>query len=171
MHVRLIACLQQSQRATLTHGAVTELMTQSKKPKSPIVSAADGPSTTQKASKTAKRWDGRNGLGVYIESPETNPENKILEYDDDFVVITDKYPKARYVPMVLDKLRRTSALTTNKCTSSAHPAETGLLQSAPTPSSFHRPSLPRRSTKTRRPSQRTRRVRTPTSIWRLQRFR
>ncbi|KAI4628529.1 hypothetical protein J4E83_003079 [Alternaria metachromatica] len=69
-------------------------MTQSKKPKSPIVSAADGPSTTQKAAKTARRWDGRNGLGVYIESPETNPENKILEYDDDFVVITDKYPKA-----------------------------------------------------------------------------
>ncbi|KAI4932907.1 hypothetical protein J4E85_003310 [Alternaria conjuncta] len=74
--------------------AFTELMTQSKKPKSPIVSAADGPSTTQKSAKTAKRWDGRNGLGVYIESPETNPENKILEYDDDFVVITDKYPKA-----------------------------------------------------------------------------
>jgi aprataxin len=36
-------------------------------------------------------------LGVYIESPETNPENKVLEYDDDFVVITDKYPKARCV--------------------------------------------------------------------------
>jgi aprataxin len=72
-------------------------MTQSKKPKPPIVSAADGPEKTQKFAKTAKRWDGRNGLGVYIETPETNPENKVLEYDDDFVVITDKYPKARYV--------------------------------------------------------------------------
>jgi len=77
-------------------------MTQSKKSKQPIISAADGPNTTQKATKTAKRWDGRNGLGVYIESPETNPENKILEYDEDFVVITDKYPKARYVSMLLD---------------------------------------------------------------------
>ncbi|KAH6875816.1 HIT-like domain-containing protein [Alternaria rosae] len=74
--------------------AFTELMTQSKKPKPPIIPTADGPGTTQKAAKTAKRWDGRNGLGVYIESPETNPENKVLEYDDDFVVITDKYPKA-----------------------------------------------------------------------------
>ena len=102
MHVRLIARLLQSQPAALTHGAVTELMTQSKKPKQPIISAADGPGTTQKATKIAQRWDGRNGLGVYIETPETNPDNKILEYDDDFVVITDKYPKARYVPLVLD---------------------------------------------------------------------
>ncbi|CAN9256999.1 unnamed protein product [Alternaria alternata] len=74
--------------------AFTELMSQTKKPKPPTIPAADGPGLVEKATKTVKRWDPRNGLGVYIESPETNPENKVLEYDEDFVVITDKYPKA-----------------------------------------------------------------------------
>jgi aprataxin len=70
-------------------------MLQSKKPKPPTIPAADGSGATEKATKTARRWDPRDGLGVYIESPDKNPENKVLEYDDDFVVITDKYPKAR----------------------------------------------------------------------------
>lgn len=94
MHVRHTPCLP-THSATLTHGAVTELMSQTKKPKPPTIPAADGPGLVEKATKTVKRWDPRNGLGVYIESPETNPENKVLEYDEDFVVITDKYPKAR----------------------------------------------------------------------------
>jgi aprataxin len=72
-------------------------MSHSKKPKPPTISNADGLNTTEKTRKVAKRFDRRDGLGVYIESPETNPENKVLEYDDDFVVITDKYPKARCV--------------------------------------------------------------------------
>jgi aprataxin len=72
-------------------------MSHSKKPKTSTISNADGLNITEKARKVAKRFDPRDGLGVYIESPETNPENKVLEYDDDFVVITDKYPKARCV--------------------------------------------------------------------------
>ncbi|KAF2825691.1 HIT-like protein [Ophiobolus disseminans] len=40
------------------------------------------------------RIHGRDELGVYIHSPETNPEGRIVSYDDDFVVIRDKYPKA-----------------------------------------------------------------------------
>ena len=70
-------------------------MSHSKKPKAKPIPAADAPDTTQKA--TSKRWDPRDGLGLYIDKPETNPEGRILEYDDDFVVITDKYPKARCV--------------------------------------------------------------------------
>jgi len=54
------------------------------------------PSVLDKAKKMAKSFDPRNGLGVYIDHPETNPEGRVIEYDDDFVVINDKYPKARY---------------------------------------------------------------------------
>ena len=39
---------------------------------------------------------GRYGLGVYVEHPERNPEGRVVDYDEDFVVINDKYPKARY---------------------------------------------------------------------------
>ncbi|KAJ4290469.1 aprataxin-like protein [Kalmusia sp. IMI 367209] len=44
---------------------------------------------------SSKRFlDPRDGLLVYIEQPETNPEGRVVEYDDDFVVIRDKFPKA-----------------------------------------------------------------------------
>lgn len=72
-----------------THNAVTELMG-AKKPK-----PTPGPAETP--SKPVKRgFDARNGLGLYIEHPEKNPEGLVVEYDDDFVVINDKFPKARY---------------------------------------------------------------------------
>jgi aprataxin len=49
--------------------------------------------------KPVKRgFDARNGLSIYIEKPETNPEGLVVEYDDDFVVINDMFPKARYTP-------------------------------------------------------------------------
>ncbi|KAF1941490.1 HIT-like protein [Clathrospora elynae] len=80
------------QHETLTHGAVTELMSQSKRPKPTAVPAADAPSTLEKARKATRGLGLRSGLGTYIESPETNPA--VMEYDDDFVVINDKYPKA-----------------------------------------------------------------------------
>ena len=38
--------------------------------------------------------DPRDGLSIYIEHPEKNPEGRVVEYDDDFVVINDKYPKS-----------------------------------------------------------------------------
>lgn len=41
-------------------------------------------------------WDPRDGLGIYAERPEDNPEGRVVDYDDDFVVIRDKFPKARY---------------------------------------------------------------------------
>lgn len=49
------------------------------------------------ASSVSKRFDPRDGLGVYIEHPEKNPESRVVEYDDEFVVIWDKFPKARFV--------------------------------------------------------------------------
>lgn len=47
-----------------------------------------------KAKKAVGRLDPRNGLEVYIDHPEANPEGRVIEYDDDFVVINDKFPKA-----------------------------------------------------------------------------
>ncbi|KAF2873612.1 HIT-like domain-containing protein [Massariosphaeria phaeospora] len=41
-----------------------------------------------------KSRDPRDGLLEYIEKPETNPGGRVVEYDDDFVVIRDMYPKA-----------------------------------------------------------------------------
>lgn len=61
-----------------------------KKPK-PTTDPAKAPANSAKRS-----FDARNGLGVYIERPETNPEGLVVEYDDDFVVVNDKFPKARY---------------------------------------------------------------------------
>jgi aprataxin len=67
----------------------------SKKPK-PTAEDVEPTSTLEKAKNVVKGWDPRNGLGIYIEKPEENPEGRIVEYDDDFVVIRDKFPKARY---------------------------------------------------------------------------
>jgi aprataxin len=76
---------------------VAELMSTAKKVKlKPTAEDVEPSSTLEKAKNAIKGWDPRNGLGVYIEKPETNPEGRIIEYDDDFVVIRDKFPKARY---------------------------------------------------------------------------
>ncbi|KAH8725780.1 HIT-like domain-containing protein [Phaeosphaeriaceae sp. PMI808] len=64
--------------------AFAELMSTAKKPKPEL----------EKAKNILKGLDPRNGLGAYISAPETNPDGRIVEYDDDFVVIRDKYPKA-----------------------------------------------------------------------------
>ncbi|KAF2999694.1 aprataxin-like protein [Curvularia kusanoi] len=67
--------------------AFAELMS-AKKPK-PDTKPLEAPA------KPAKRgFDARSGLGIYIEHPEKNPEGLVVEYDDDFVVINDKFPKA-----------------------------------------------------------------------------
>jgi len=42
-------------------------------------------------------FDPRDGLTTYIKDAERNPEGRVVEYDDDFVVIKDKYPKARQI--------------------------------------------------------------------------
>ncbi|USP82028.1 hypothetical protein yc1106_09302 [Curvularia clavata] len=84
--------------------AFTELMSQSKKPKTPVP-ASDSPGMSKKVSTSSKGWDPRDGLGVYIDAPEKNPEGRVLEYDDDFVVITDKYPKASVHLLLIPRKR------------------------------------------------------------------
>jgi aprataxin len=100
----LVRYLHRRARPRVKLTAVAELMSASKKPKpepkaKPELTAEDvEPSSTLEKAKNALRgWDPRHGLGVYLDKPETNPEGRIVEYDDDFVVIRDKFPKARYV--------------------------------------------------------------------------
>lgn len=76
---------------SLTDDAVTELMSAAKKPK-PTPTP-----TLEKVKRFANSLDPRNGLGIYINHPEKNPEGRVVEYDDEFVVIRDKFPKARYI--------------------------------------------------------------------------
>ncbi|KAJ4320720.1 aprataxin-like protein [Neodidymelliopsis sp. IMI 364377] len=78
--------------------AFTELMS-AKKPK-PTAQPAEKP-----AKPSQRSFDARNGLGLYIEKPEANPEGLVVEYDDDFVVINDKFPKASN-PTFLAKIRK-----------------------------------------------------------------
>ncbi|KAF7122946.1 hypothetical protein CNMCM5793_001122 [Aspergillus hiratsukae] len=40
------------------------------------------------------RFGGRDGLGAYIEKPESYPSNVVVYYNDDFVVIHDMFPKS-----------------------------------------------------------------------------
>jgi aprataxin len=65
------------------------------KSKSPPIPAEDAPNSS--SSLKNNPFNARDGLGIYIEHPELNPEGRVVEYDDDFVVINDKYPKARSV--------------------------------------------------------------------------
>ncbi|KAL6703535.1 aprataxin-like protein [Coniothyrium glycines] len=75
--------------------AFTELMSsRPRKYKSVTTPKAKSTNTLGQAVEAFKSSDPRNGLGVYIERPETNPEGRIVEYDDEFVVIRDKFPKA-----------------------------------------------------------------------------
>lgn len=75
---------------------VAELMSKSKQP-----AKADSPNAKKGKSPSRplagfKNFYGRDGLGIYIQYPERNPEGRVIEYDDEFVVIQDRYPKARY---------------------------------------------------------------------------
>ncbi|KAF2727866.1 HIT-like protein [Polyplosphaeria fusca] len=51
------------------------------------------PSPSRKKKKTPT-FNPRDGLGTYITSPSSHPLSRVLEYDDEFVVINDMYPKS-----------------------------------------------------------------------------
>jgi len=68
---------------------VTHLMSPKPKP-TPTPDDAPPPSTLQKL----KNLDPRNGLGIYLTHPSTNPESRVISFDNDFVLIRDKFPKA-----------------------------------------------------------------------------
>ncbi|KAH3950999.1 hypothetical protein HBI81_087000 [Parastagonospora nodorum] len=75
--------------------AFTELMSISKKSKpAPTAEDPQPSSALSRAKNAVKGWDPRNGLGVYLDKPETNPEGRVVEWDEQFVVIRDKFPKA-----------------------------------------------------------------------------
>lgn len=72
-------------------------MSAAKKPKPKPTAEDVGPSNTlEKAKNVLKSGGSRDGLGAYLDKPETNLEGRVVEYDDDFVVVRDKFPKARY---------------------------------------------------------------------------
>ena len=73
--------------------AVTELMAASKRPKP---SSPPKPTTHIK-----KSYDRRDDLIHYIQHPETQPG--VVEYDDDFVVIRDLFPKASIHLLILPR--------------------------------------------------------------------
>ncbi|KAF1970995.1 HIT-like protein, partial [Bimuria novae-zelandiae CBS 107.79] len=74
--------------------AFTELMSTKPKPKAVTENTNKGKTAAQPSSFKSKHFDARDGLGIYIEHPQNNPEGRVIDYDDDFVVIQDKYPKA-----------------------------------------------------------------------------
>jgi aprataxin len=74
---------------------VTELIGKSKAHKKIVTENTNKSKPSSRPSSGSKKFDARDGLGIYIQHPERNPEGRVIEYDDDFVVIQDKYPKAR----------------------------------------------------------------------------
>ena len=70
--------------------AVTELM-KPKHARSPPASPASSPRHKRLRTKPKDR----SGLGAYIERPEAFPASRVVQFDADFVVIRDLYPKSR----------------------------------------------------------------------------
>ncbi|CBX96539.1 hypothetical protein LEMA_P108040.1 [Plenodomus lingam JN3] len=93
MTVEELASNKSSASSSRQPNAFTELMAGSKKTK-PSATSTTPTKPWERAKKTVGRLDPRNGLGVYIDHPESNPEGRVIEYDDEFVVINDKFPKA-----------------------------------------------------------------------------
>lgn len=111
-----------------SNDSVTELMA-AKKPKP----------TPSPASQPVKRgFDAREGLGVYIAHPEKNPEGLVVEYDSDFVVIRDKFPKARYLfsPKAITNI----SLSRPACTCYSYPGRKNTTPN--TRCTFCPPTLP-----------------------------
>lgn len=93
-------------------------MASSKKAKPTAAPAVGSLKAFDKAKKSFKNLDPRNGLAAYLEHPDTNPEGRVVEYDDDFVVIRDKFPKARYAPLLLSTWRESQPITAYTSSSS-----------------------------------------------------
>ncbi|CRG83726.1 aprataxin [Talaromyces islandicus] len=69
--------------------AFTELMSsKTKQLKQPKPTKQNG------LQKLVSKINLRDGLGVYIEHPETFPSSVVIYYNDDFVAINDLYPKS-----------------------------------------------------------------------------
>lgn len=89
---RVNACMKPPSSVTqrTLNSSVAELMAP-KKSKSSLVQPRKSPLNSIK-----HIWDPRDGLGVYIDKPEAQPPGAVVEYDDEFVLIRDLYPKSTY---------------------------------------------------------------------------
>ena len=74
--------------------AVEELMASAKKPKSTTTTTSP---TGSKPSSAPALWS--NLLLGYVKDPASHPD--VLYFDDDFVLIQDKYPKVSVIELVL----------------------------------------------------------------------
>lgn len=69
--------------------SVTELMSsKTKQPKQTQPKKQNG------FQKLGSKFNLRDGLGVYLDHPETFPSSVVIYYNDDFVAINDLYPKS-----------------------------------------------------------------------------
>ncbi|KAL5381131.1 hypothetical protein DPSP01_007386 [Paraphaeosphaeria sporulosa] len=74
--------------------AFAELMSKSKPPAKYVNETRNKGKPSSRPASSSKNFNGRDGLGIYVQYPERNPEGRVIEYDDEFVVIQDRYPKA-----------------------------------------------------------------------------
>ncbi|KAF2681630.1 HIT-like protein [Lentithecium fluviatile CBS 122367] len=72
--------------------AFTKLMANAKKPKAVAEDMENKKSTPKTAKTSHDRF--RDALGIYIDHPEQNPEGRVVDFDDEFVLINDGYPKS-----------------------------------------------------------------------------
>ena len=54
-------------------------------------------------SKGGYPFKNREGLGAYLSNPETFPASIVIDYNDDFVIIHDKFPKASVHTLILPR--------------------------------------------------------------------
>ncbi|KAF2724852.1 HIT-like protein [Polychaeton citri CBS 116435] len=78
-----------------TNDAFAELM--KPKPKLPAHPREPDKRTQQ------TRFMGRDGLAAYTTNPASFPRDRVVQYDDDFVVIRDLYPKATIHLLILPR--------------------------------------------------------------------
>ncbi|WYZ38981.1 hypothetical protein EsH8_III_000895 [Colletotrichum jinshuiense] len=74
--------------------AFTELMNRKRKPE---------PGPEQYKSSRGKPSRGRDGLGAYLENPDSLPTSRVIYHNDDFVAINDLYPKASVHTLLLPR--------------------------------------------------------------------
>jgi len=84
-------------KLTTVYNTVEELM--APKPKRPP------PPSPSPTAAIARRWGGisRDGLGAYLQHPETFPSTRVIYYTDDFVAVHDLYPKASVHTLLLPR--------------------------------------------------------------------
>ncbi|KAF2762710.1 HIT-like protein [Pseudovirgaria hyperparasitica] len=79
--------------------AFAELMA----PKAKQAKPSPGNQGSQRKTQTSKIFSRRDGLGAYIESPDTFPPSRVVYYNEEVVCINDLYPKATVHLLILPR--------------------------------------------------------------------